>query len=138
MQPTKTLVLWRIFRNVIVTYGNLRRGFVLVSFCSLYNHVYGTIHQVINLFSECSFALKWWNWLFSTIDCFFGPLFSFYNLLSILDWNWSSQVKNLIISDIANIVWLIWGCRKKLKFDKQLFSNVYSKIYFLQSSICQY
>jgi hypothetical protein len=132
VQPARTLVLWRVFHNIIATDDNLRRrGFLMVSCCSLCNQAYETSQH---LFFECPFAIKWWNWLSSSIE-FPLDISSPAALLSILDRNWSSQVKDLLISAITNIVWLIWGCQHHLQLLNHLqLQNLLCNAIYLSAS----
>jgi hypothetical protein len=58
--PTKSLIIWIIFHNVVATDDNLRkRGLIMVSCCSLC----GKQHESVScLFFQCDFAGTLWNW----------------------------------------------------------------------------
>lgn len=112
--PSRSLVTWRIMHNVIATYDNLvKRGFPIVSCCSLCGGAYETADH---LFLRCPYITRYWDWLSVLIG---KPLdvSNFSALLGICSRGWSSQVRDLVIAAVVNILWLIWKCRNNIRFN---------------------
>lgn len=112
--PSKSFLLWRILHNKCPTDDQLwMRGCLVVSVCSICGKAY---ESTMHLFFGCSFANRLWNWLSSFLSLHVDSS-SLQSILIICNGNWSSQVKDIIVAAIVNIVWVIWFCRNKLRFD---------------------
>jgi hypothetical protein len=99
--PSRSLVTWRIMHNVIATYDNLvKRGFPIVSCCSLCGGAYETADH---LFLRCPYTTRYWDWLSVLIG---KPLdvSNFSALLGICSRGWSSQVRDLVIAAVVNLM----------------------------------
>ncbi|KAH1228262.1 hypothetical protein GmHk_10G028285 [Glycine max] len=89
------------------------RGCVVISACSLCGV---TTEDSDKLFLLCPFARVLWEWLQEiahlNLDC--SSLVSLLN--SVGTRNRSQQVKEVLISTIVHILWVIWFCRNSLRF----------------------
>lgn len=47
---------------------------------------------------------------------------SIFSVLATCDKNWSSLAQDVILSSIINVIWVVWYCRNKLRFDNKLIS----------------
>lgn len=68
----------------------MKRGCSLASMCNLCNN---SIDSSFHLFLSCPYAVNLWNWLSCIIQCPLN-LSSLASLLSVLDRNWSTQIKD--------------------------------------------
>lgn len=89
------------------------RGCVVISACSLCGV---TTEDSDKLFLLCPFARVLWEWLQEiahlNLDC--SSLVSLLN--SVGTRNRRQQVKEVLISTIVHILWVIWFCRNSLRF----------------------
>lgn len=114
--PSKSFILWRAMHNRMPTDENLwSRGCIIVSGCSLCGAAAESTHH---LFCSCSFAQKLWNWLGSILN-FVIDTSSLVSILSICSRNWSSQLQEVISAAVVIVIWTIWYCRNKLRFDNK-------------------
>lgn len=114
--PSKSFLLWRIHHNRMPTDENLwNNGCIIVSRCCLCG---STAETTEHLFFHCSFAKDLWVWFSDTIkysvDCS-----SLQSVMSTCNLNWCPQVRDLINAGITNIIWALWHCRNKSRFDNK-------------------
>lgn len=123
--PSKSFVLWRPLHNQMPTDEHLgSSGCIVVSICNLCGK---SDESSSHLFLHCCFALSIWRW-FSSIIGVAVDLQSSGAVLSIINHGWSSQVQDVILAGISNILCVIWHCRNKNRFD--------NKVVPLSSVIC--
>lgn len=91
----------------------------MVSMCCLCG---AAAENLEHLFFQCKFASDLWNWLASCLAIYIDHS-SIHSVLEICKLNWSSQVRDIVISGVANIVWLIWYCRNQSRFDSKAISS---------------
>lgn len=73
-----------------------------------------------HLFLSCPFAQIIWNWLQAVLKCTIDRS-SFSTILNTCDKGWGSQVQDVILAALINVVWAIWYCRNMLRFhDKRI------------------
>lgn len=46
---------------------------------------------------------------------------SIHSILSICNKNWSSQAKDTVLAGLVNVIWVVWYCRNKLRFEDKKF-----------------
>lgn len=92
------------------------RGCSLASMCSLCN---ASVEIAEHLFLSCSFSKAIWNWLNYVLDCHID-LSSMHTVLQICNRSWSPQLKDIVLSAVVNVVWAIWQCRNKCRFDNKI------------------
>lgn len=79
------------------------RDCVTVSMCSLC----GTNEETsLHLFLYFPFAISLWTWLQGILGCNIDTS-SFVHLLSVIDKSWSSQLKDISLDAVINIIWVI-------------------------------
>lgn len=81
--------------------------------CSLCERAAETTHH---LFCYCRFAKEIWCQLGSVLQLFIDTT-SIHSILLICDRNWSSQTKDVVLTGIINVIWVVWYCRNKLRFE---------------------
>lgn len=113
---SKSFVTWRALHNRMPTDENLRlRGCITVSVCSLCG---AAAESTLHLFCNCSFAQALWDWLGSILNQAIDTS-SFASILSACNKTWSSQIQEVVTAAVVNIIWIIWYCRNKLRFENQ-------------------
>jgi ribonuclease HI len=131
--PARSLVAWRIMQDVLATDDNLlKRGFLIVSCCSLCGRAYETTDH---LFLRCPFITRYWNWLATVIGQNINVT-SFPALLGTCNRGWSPQLRELISAAIVNTLWLVWKCRNNIRFN-DISPNFLRDMNFLKGLICQ-
>lgn len=95
-----------------------QRGCTTVSICDL---CYQDSETSDHLFFHCSFAKSLWNWLAYVTSCNVDTT-ALTSVLALCSKGWSLQVKDLITAAIINIIWVIWFCRNKVRFDNRRIS----------------
>lgn len=117
--PTKAFLTWRIMHHKAPTDENmLKRGCGIVSVCNLcWNNSESSEH----LFIQCAYASKIWSWLSHMLNTQID-LSSMEAILSILQKDWQPQVKELILSGIANSIYAIWSARNASRFESKSIS----------------
>lgn len=112
--PSNSFLSWRIVHNKLPSDENLwARGCIVVSMCSLSKSAWETTNH---LFLDCPFAHHIWHWfgciLNSSID-----RSNFYSILSACDRGWCTQIKDMVVAGILNILWQMWQWRNKARFE---------------------
>lgn len=98
---SSSFVFWRLIHNRMPTDANLmRRGCYIASRCNLCGD---SIETSFHSFFQCRFALKIWTWLNSTFQCSVD-LSTTSSILSVLERNWSSQVKDILLAAVTNSI----------------------------------
>lgn len=112
--PSKSFIMWMILQNRMPTDENpWARGRMVVSVCSLCGNAAETTEH---LFLSCLFAQQVWTWFSSVVGCSIDCS-SFFNVLSICSRNWCTQVHDVTVAAVVNIVSAVWFCRNKARFD---------------------
>lgn len=115
--PSRFFLIWRVIHNKLPTDENLKlRGCTIVSICCLCGK---SEESTQHLFFNCDFALSLWNWFSSTLGCRLD-LTGIKDLLAVCNLGWSSQVRDVVLAGIINIVWYIWYSRNKLRSDNKI------------------
>lgn len=117
--PLPNPLFFGILRTTRCPQDNLwARGCITVSVCSLCGQAAKTINH---LFLHCLFKTHLWRWLGelinATIDCS-----DFHTLLAVCAQGLSLQVLYLVTVGLVNILWCIWHCKNKCRFDNKHFS----------------
>lgn len=114
--PSKLFLTWRLILNKLPADENLiSRGCVVVS---IYCHCKRQMETTDHLFFHCEYASFLWNWLSNLLHASIDHS-NVLSLLSILDRNWSSQLKDVILSAITHIIWVIWLSRNLIRFENK-------------------
>jgi len=129
--PSKSLIAWRIMQDKMLTDEKLReKGCNLPSICNLcLRHEETTL----NLFFDCSFAIRMWTWLSATINL----NLHFNNVEDIwrpCDRRWIPRCKIVIKVTIVNTLATIWFVRNQARFNNKLIQWK-SAINFVSSSV---
>lgn len=118
--PSKSFILWRIMHHKMPTDENLWiRGCVVVSVCSLCGRA---AESTCHLFLDCCFARRLWHSFGSMINSNIN-LSSFHSVLSLATRGWSSQMHDVVIASIINILWGIWHCRNQVRFQNKIINS---------------
>ncbi|GAU44836.1 hypothetical protein TSUD_280370 [Trifolium subterraneum] len=113
IQPSRSLLAWRIMLNKIPTDDNLReRGCNLTSMCSLCN---SNIETMFHLFFECRFAFGFWCWLATSLDMII-QFQSLEDIWSLCNRAISAQCRIVIKAAIINIMYAVWIARNNARF----------------------
>lgn len=119
--PSKSLLIWRLFREKLPTDENLiKRGLYFPSVCNLCG---AAQESTTHLFLECPFAVSIWNWLSSTIQLSCN-LSSFMTIMKIADRNWSPQCRIVILAACIFSFNTIWYCRNQKRFNDKTISSL--------------
>lgn len=111
--PSRSFLLWRPLHNKVPTDYNLRlRGCIFVSMCSLCKSSAETSHH---LFIDCNFVLGIWSQLFSSLH-YQIDFNSFSSPLRICHNSNSSQLNDVKLAGIVNVLWTVWFCRNQARF----------------------
>lgn len=103
-------------KNKMPTDENLwSKGCVIVSVCSLCGCYTETTEH---LFLKCDFARKLWCWFGDSLSCHVDTS-SFMTIISLCSKDWSSQALDIVAAGIINVLWSIWHCKNKLRFDNK-------------------
>lgn len=114
ISPCKSFISWRLLHRRLSTDENLQQsGCITVSVCGLCHRQAESSNHI---FFQCSLAKEIWSW-FSSIIQQSVDLSSFDSILLICNSSWSPQILDVISVAIVNIIWAIWFCRNKIKFD---------------------
>lgn len=114
--PSRSFLTWRLILEKLPTDDNLiSRGCVVVSMCC---HFCKHIETSNHLFFHCEYAAALWNWFGGLLHIHLDHS-NFQSIFSILDRNWSGQFKDMVLSSIIHIIWIIWFSRNQLRFDNK-------------------
>jgi len=131
--PSRSLVAWRIMHDKMPTDEKLKeRGCSFPSICNLYlNQEETTFH----VFFDCSYAMRLWNWLASTLN--FNLHFNnIEEIWQVCDRRWNPQCKVVIKAAMVNVLSTIWFARNSARFKnksihwKSAISSISSNVTF--------
>lgn len=115
--PSRSFLLWRLLHQKIPTDDILQKhGWSITSICC---HCGSSSESANHLFLACPFAVNLWQWFSSKILQVVDTS-SFLNVLNLAD-NHSSQIQDLLLAGVVNIIWYIWYSRNRIRFHNQHF-----------------
>lgn len=88
--------------------------------------------SVLQVFTECKFAQELWAWL-GSIFCIKMDLSSILSLFSVCNRSWSSQASDVVLAAIINVLYCLWFCRNRIRFDNRRIQIQGAKIMIIAS-----